>query len=361
MRITFVLPSLVPTGGAQVVLRHAAYALAAGHTVRVLAGRPSLRTAWRARDLVELKRWVAWHTWQRVGEWPVRLGIAPCVRAVRRVDARSASAADVIVATSYVTAEWVAALPASAGRRVYFLQGYEAYDPEDAPRVDATWRLPFVRLAVSRWLMEWGAERLGVACHGPIGNGVDSDWFHPAERAPARAVAVVGAVYESTPGKGMEVLSPALLDVARARPGTRFLLFGRSRLQHALPAGTRYVWNPRWRQIAALYRDMDVFVHASVREGWGMPPMEAMASGCAVVAAGSGGVPEFTDAASARVVPPGDPGAIARATVALLDDPPARRAMGAAARARMRAFGWPAASQHFLAELERAAACGDAA
>jgi glycosyltransferase involved in cell wall biosynthesis len=55
--------------------------------------------------------------------------------------------------------------------------------------------------------------------------------------------------------------------------------------------------------------------------------VEAAAAGCAIVAAAHGGLPEIIrDGVSGRLVTPGDPVALARALVELIDDPAARAA-----------------------------------
>jgi glycosyltransferase involved in cell wall biosynthesis len=60
--------------------------------------------------------------------------------------------------------------------------------------------------------------------------------------------------------------------------------------------------------------------------------IEAAAAGCAVIASAHGGLPEIIrDGETGRLVPPNDPGALARAAAELLDDPSARDRLGAAA------------------------------
>jgi glycosyltransferase involved in cell wall biosynthesis len=77
--------------------------------------------------------------------------------------------------------------------------------------------------------------------------------------------------------------------------------------------------------------------------------LEAAAAGCAVVASAHGGLPEMIrDGETGRLVPPGDPSALARATVELLDDPAERERLGAAAAADVRARFAP---QRLLDEL----------
>jgi hypothetical protein len=48
-----------------------------------------------------------------------------------------------VIATWWETAEWVDRLSVSKGKKVYFIQHYEAFDYLPKERVEATWRLPF--------------------------------------------------------------------------------------------------------------------------------------------------------------------------------------------------------------------------
>ena len=68
---------------------------------------------------------------------------------------------------------------------------------------------------------------------------------------------------------------------------------------------------------------------------------EAMACGRAVVSTDVGNVPVWSqDGSWVRVVPPGDPEALAAALSQLLDDPEERARLGAGARAAIEPFGW---------------------
>jgi len=92
-------------------------------------------------------------------------------------------------------------------------------------------------------------------------------------------------------------------------------------------------------EMPALYRAVDVLVYPSLYEGFGLPPLEAMAAGTPVVAASASCLPE-TLGDAAVLVDPHDADDLARAVEALLTDSELRRAKIAAGRARAAALTW---------------------
>ena len=90
---------------------------------------------------------------------------------------------------------------------------------------------------------------------------------------------------------------------------------------------------------AELLAGATVFAYPSVYEGFGIPPLEAMAAGVPVVATAAGGVPEAVGDA-ALVVPPGDVDALAAALETALEDEAVRARLVAAGRQRVAGFSW---------------------
>ena len=89
----------------------------------------------------------------------------------------------------------------------------------------------------------------------------------------------------------------------------------------------RFLGERPWEEVAALYRCLDLFLAPARWEGFGLTPLEAMASGVPVVAARVG--------AYETLIPPGDAEALAAAMARWLDDPAAMAAAGRAARAHV--------------------------
>lgn len=90
-----------------------------------------------------------------------------------------------------------------------------------------------------------------------------------------------------------------------------------------------------------------LFAFPSWYEGFGLPPLEAMACGVPVVASDRGSLGEVLGGAVCTVAPE-DPEGIARALAALLDDEPARRALAACGRAQAARFDWGRSAEALL-------------
>jgi len=79
----------------------------------------------------------------------------------------------------------------------------------------------------------------------------------------------------------------------------------------------------------------DIGLFASDMESFCLSILEAMCFGCPSVATAVGGIPEVVESGvSGLLVPPGDPGALARSVESLIADPALRASLGAAARRR---------------------------
>jgi glycosyltransferase involved in cell wall biosynthesis len=91
--------------------------------------------------------------------------------------------------------------------------------------------------------------------------------------------------------------------------------------------------------LAALYRLASVFAFPSLYEGFGLPPLEAMACGTPVVTSNMSSIPEVVGDA-ALLVDPYDVAAIADGLERVLGDAALRQALVARGLERVRAFSW---------------------
>ena len=91
--------------------------------------------------------------------------------------------------------------------------------------------------------------------------------------------------------------------------------------------------------LCALYSSCRLCVYPSLYEGFGLPPLEAMACGAPVITSNTGAIME-TVGDAARLVPPTDVRRLADAIMELLEDEAERRRLSNAGLERAAAFTW---------------------
>lgn len=170
-------------------------------------------------------------------------------------------------------------------------------------------------------------------------------------RLPRRFLLFVG---NRDPRKNLTGLLEAFARVESRLGDLRLVVVGggNARLfRDQIPAGAtpERVWVPGRvtdQQLHALYRTAEGFVFPSVYEGFGLPPLEAMAHGCPVLCADSSCLPEVCGPDLAQGGAPvyfaaGHVAALSQALVEFAASPPAvREAMRAAGRRRASQFSW---------------------
>jgi glycosyltransferase involved in cell wall biosynthesis len=177
--------------------------------------------------------------------------------------------------------------------------------------------------------MEIEPERVAV-----IHLGLDHELFHPDDEAK-RPLLLYPA--NPWPHKNHERLFEAFRRVRQARPELRLVLTG-SGLEKlgAVPTGVEVRGHVGREELARLYRTAAALVFPSLYEGFGQPPLEAMASGTPVACSRAGSLPEICGDA-ALYFDPLSTEEIAEAIVTVLDRPERLIERGLARAAR---FTW---------------------
>lgn len=156
--------------------------------------------------------------------------------------------------------------------------------------------------------------------------------------------------------KDTETLIHALAELVKQHPDHPWHLeiagsgdFSRHKdLAAQLGVTERITWlgyqNPQ--QITALLARSTTLIYPSTFEGFGIPLIEAMAAGCAVVAVGQTAIPEAAGDAAA-LVPPQSPTEVAQAVLHICTDEAFRQSLVARGHARARQFSWTRTARQF--------------
>lgn len=203
-------------------------------------------------------------------------------------------------------------------------------------------------------LVAWNRNFIGVpaAKSRLLGNGIDSDKFHPAGikgdvpgfGADCIVIGTVGRIQDVKDHAGLMdafIALRALLPEQAAR--LRLAIVGDGPLLPALRAKAAAagidaaVWLPGARtDIADILRSLDIFCMSSLAEGTPGSALEAMATSLPVVGTRVGGLPEvIDDGVTGTLVPPSDPPSMAAALAHYVAAPELAAQHGAAGRDRI--------------------------
>ena len=164
----------------------------------------------------------------------------------------------------------------------------------------------------------------------PIHLGLDHEVFRPAEvhRQPF-------LVYPARawPHKNHERLFTSFALLHQRRPELELVL---TSYEGATPAGVRSLGHVSREQLVELYRSASGLVFPSLYEGFGQPPIEAMACGCPVASSNAASLPEVCGD-GARLFDPTSVEDMLAAMEEILERPAEWRARGVARAAR---FSW---------------------
>ena len=350
MRITFVLHVASTNGGNRVVATYARILRERGHDVTVVSrASRAPRTGWKPL----MKRLLGLHQKRRkTVPTPLLDFLGPkhhVIRHHRQLRASDVPDGDIVVATFWLTAGCVAALPPSKGRKFYLLQDYEVFPGLPAERVIATYHLPLSKIAVSPYIRTEIETRHDTHDIEVVPNAVDTDQFS----APLRDrnnIITVGFLYTQTPRKNIALAIDSIRLAKTRLPDLRVKVFGGKAREDTfpLPDWVDYHQSPAQRDIPGIYAACDAWLFTSEKEGFGLPILEAMACRTPVLATRAGAAPDLIDGTNGTLLP-GTPEAFADEIQRFADMPDAEwQDFSAAAYRTATSYSWQEATDRLI-------------
>lgn len=291
-KIAYVAPGLTCSGGIRIIFEHCNRLKQLGHTVYIASECGSLQQNWFPDLEVPL----------------VPIENLPALNL------------DVIVATGCTTPWSINSLNISA-KKFYLIQGKDLCLIDDENwrnRADATYRMSdFELITISAHLQEWLAteyNRDAVL----ITNGLNEKMFYPEPAIPKNKnirVLIEGSF--TAPYKGVKEAFEAVSDLDDLE------IWCVTTSQDVDPPGKAdKLWRlPDQNTFRQIYSSSDIFIKLSTLAGLDLPPIEAMACGCAVIINNIPGVDVYAiNEHNCLLLEPGNIEAARRAIVRLRDD-----------------------------------------
>jgi len=358
MKITFLVPEGHFSGGVKVVAIYAERLQRRGHEVVVVS--PARRVPTLRERVRSVRRGGPWFRAAEPSHFDGRAIDLRIYKPHRAVEDRDVPDADVIISTWFETAFWISRLKPEKGAKVAFIQGYETLPELPRPEIDGAWRLPFQKIVISRWLKQLALDKFGDDSAAHVPNSVDTQQFNAPPRR-MQAAPTVGFLANHSPFKGMKTVLAA---VERMRqtilPELRMIAFGQDDLRGEFAGipNSEFHFLPPQDRIREIYAKCDLWLCGSQREGFHLPPLEAMACRCPVVSTRVGGPEDIiVPGKNGYLVEIGDSAGLAEAACkVLMGGEETWKQLSDAALATATNYTWDDAAALFEAAAEKAIA-----
>jgi glycosyltransferase involved in cell wall biosynthesis len=291
MNITFVLPSVNLTGGVRVVSIYAKLLAEMGHEILVISpgeAKPSLKQ--------RIKSFIRWKGYRynsffddaffKDSAYKIKL-----LEKDRPIEEHDIPDADVVIATFWITAEWVNNFSRAKGKKIYFIQHHEIHPWTPLDRVEKTLCLPFKKVVVAQWIADVLEEKYAQKNISVVSNAVNHDLFTSPVRTKALET-TFGFMYSDRAYKRSDLVINAFKLLSKDNPGIRLIAFGLEE-PAGLPKQVEYYKNPEQGMLPSIYSKCDAWLFTSNSEGFGLPILEAMACRTPVIGTCCGAAPDL--------------------------------------------------------------------
>ncbi|MFZ2095869.1 MAG: glycosyltransferase family 4 protein [Anaerolineales bacterium] len=354
MRISFILSSLRLSGGVRVVTQYANRLSKRGHHISLVIPNGTIDAQLTGEIDPEIKIITTKH----------KLEPSPNLLQLFRISwemAKSVPKSDVIIATHTPTTvvSFLAGKLLGRGKIIWYYMDYaEMFDARPIEqwflRNALKWHAYAVTLSEA-CVQELHTYSSGVVIN--IGLGIDTAVYHPQPLAnkssfsdPDRiAIFFLG---DARPRKGMAEFLNAMEKLSVVEPNLMMWIASKEDIKLQCTIPFKLFFRPTDTELAVLYSACDLFVSASWYEGFGLPPLEAMACGAAVVTTDSRGIHEFAiDGENCLIVPPKNPEALAEGLQLLLANQGLMKKFKMNGPLTAAKFDWKKATDRFEAAL----------
>lgn len=253
-------------------------------------------------------------------------------------------------ATALATSYFLQKYKIAEKNKLYYIQGFEAWDGHTDEQVYASYRFPMKKIVIAPWLEErviFAGEKAFL-----VPNGFDFEYFHLIRSIESRNCFEVAMLYHHSDVKRCCDSIAALKLVKKKIPTLHVTMFGTPD-KPDLPEWFSYYQTPDKETHNKIYNNAAIFVAASKTEGMTLPPAEAMICGAALCCTNIGGFALYAkDEETALVSPVFDIEKLAENILRLIQNDCLRIRIAKQGNEFIQQFTWEKAYNSFKRILE---------
>ena len=326
MKIAFIIPGGGRSGGVKCTVKVANGLLHRGHKVRILVKKVGKSPRAQLRKLWLRTRYKDGSSWIDMFEEPVEE-----FDNIERCDFENN---EIVVASGWWAATELRRLSNNGIIKVHHVRGILNY----ADQMRAAWDENVPKIVVASYIEEVIKQTCDQKVYAIIPDGIDESEFYPS--VPEDQRNGIGTIFGQGYHKDPDTVLGVLRHLRKNRPQTPQRVFSIHRKPKDVP---RKIFHrlPPLEKAREIYSLSQVWFLGSCSEGFGLPILEAMACGCAVVSTSCGGPQDIIEnGENGFLVDVGDVEHIVDRINELLDNVELRKRFIANSKETLKKFSW---------------------
>jgi glycosyltransferase involved in cell wall biosynthesis len=325
MKITFILAGDAISGGVKAPIQAASLLLQRGHDVRLLVNHKQESIKASIRDFYMKMRYPHSSSWLHLFKGKIEkfVNLTQC----------KFEENEIVVAHGWWAKRELRRLKENGIIKVHYIHGVASRD-----LVKDAWEENVPKIAVASYLEDVVKEVCGQKVLAVVPNGIDGTEYFSS--VPENQRDGVGTIFGTGYLKDPQTVLGVLGELRRICPELPLRVFGACRRPEEI---SRRIYHrlPSVETTREIYSRSLVWIMGSRSEGFGLPILEAMACGCAVVATDCGGPRDIiTDGKNGFLVEVGNVRQIVDRIKLLLDNPELRQGFVQKSRETVSKFSW---------------------
>lgn len=200
---------------------------------------------------------------------------------------------DIVIATAAIVVSKTLDLFPKKSKKFYLIQDFETWDL-DKNKLYWTYNVGFKNIVISKWLKQIVDEHAytpSIYIRNPIDTNVYKSYVSSTERDKY----TIGMLYHTAPHKGCKYALEAIFKAKKKFPKLKLIMFGTTKPDFKLPDWIEFHYRASQEETVNIYNSVNIFVCGTIKEGFGLTGLEAMACGAALVSTDYQGVREYAE------------------------------------------------------------------